>query len=132
MFTKKSLNIFFGNTNCKYISLNKNLIDEIWRRKNIVTKNKFYILPSNSINQNYKQKIDKILSIMKQKSAEFQFITASENNAWLLNIRGRDTEYTPIPHSYILIDNKKNIKLFCDLKKISPSFKKKFRLNALL
>ena len=126
MFTKKSLNIFFGNTNCKYISLNKNLIDEIWRRKNIVTKNKFYILPSNSINQNYKQKIDKILSIMKKKSAEFQFITASENNAWLLNIRGRDTEYTPIPHSYILIDNKKNIKLFCDLKKISPSFKKKF------
>ena len=126
LFTKKSLNIFFGNTNCKYISLNKNLIDEIWRRKNIVTKNKFYILPSNSINQNYKQKIDKILSIMKKKSAEFQFITASENNAWLLNIRGRDTEYTPIPHSYILIDNKKNIKLFCDLKKISPSFKKKF------
>ena len=55
-----------------------------------------------------------------------QFITASENNAWLLNIRGNDTQYTPIPYSYILIDKNKNIKFFCDLKKTSLSFKKKF------
>ena len=64
---------------------------------------------------------------MKIKGVDFQFITASENNAWLLNIRGRDTKYTPIPYSYILIDRRKNIKFFCDLKKISPSLKKFFK-----
>ena len=57
----------------------------------------------------------------------FQFISASENNAWLLNIRGEDAEYSPIPHSYILIDEYKNIKLFCDLKKISKSLKKNLK-----
>ena len=61
----------------------------------------------------------------------FLFITASENNAWLLNIRGRDTKYTPIPYSYVLVDKNRNIKFFCDLKKISPSFKKHFK-NALI
>ena len=44
---------------------------------------------------------------MKKKGADLQFITASENNAWLLNIRGEDSKFTPIPHSYILIDKKK-------------------------
>ena len=71
-------------------------------------------------------KISKISRYLKIKGVDFQFITASENNAWLLNIRGRDTKYTPIPYSYILIDNHKNIKFFCDLKKISPSLKKIF------
>ncbi|MDC0409714.1 aminopeptidase P family N-terminal domain-containing protein, partial [Pelagibacteraceae bacterium] len=49
-----------------------------------------------------------------------------ENNAWLLNIRGSDTNYTPIPCSYILIDKNKNIKFFCNLKKISTSLRNYF------
>ena len=35
-----------------------------------------------------------------------------------LNIRG-NAQNTPTPHSYILIDKKNNIKLFCDINKIS-------------
>ncbi len=126
LFTKRLLNIFFCKTNCKLVPLKKNLIDEIWIRKNNIIKNKFYILPQSSISQTYKRKVNKIISIMKKKGADFQFVSASENNAWLLNIRGGDTEYTPIPQSYILIDQKRNIKFFCDLKKITSSFKKKF------
>ena len=60
------------------------------------------------------------------------FITASENNAWLLNIRGSDTIYSPIPHSYVLLDRNKNIKFFCDLNKVPSSFKKKFKNTKFL
>ncbi|MDC0619340.1 aminopeptidase P family protein [Pelagibacteraceae bacterium] len=126
LFTKKSLNIFFGKTNCKYMPLNKNLIDKIWVREKKEFKNKFYSMPLNSVGESYKLKVKKIVSKLKKNGADFQFITASENNAWLMNIRGNDSQYTPIPHSYVLIDKKKNIKFFCDLKKISTSFKKKF------
>ena len=126
LFTKKILNILFSKTNCKFIPINRNLVDKIWLRKANYKTKKFYTLPSNSVGQVYKQKIDKIVSEMKKKGADLQFITASENSAWLLNIRGEDSKYTPIPHVYILIDQKKNISFFCDLKKISPSFKKKF------
>jgi Xaa-Pro aminopeptidase len=126
LFTKKSLNIFFGQTKCKYIPLNKNLVDQIWKRKNNTSKDKFYTLPNHSVGENYKQKINKIIIEMKKRKADFQFITASENNAWLLNIRGNDSKYTPIPNSYILIDHNKNVKFFCDLKKISPLFREKF------
>ena len=69
--------------------------------------------------KNINQKLIKLANYLKKKKSDYLFITASENNAWLLNIRGRDTKYTPIPYSYILIDKNKNIKFFCDLKKIS-------------
>ena len=126
LFTKKSLNIFFGKTNCKYIPLNKNLIDKFWIRKKNQKKEKFYTLPKISVGESYKLKVNKIASKLKKNKADFQFITASENNAWLLNIRGTDSKYTPTPYSYALIDKKKNIVFFCDLMKISTSFKKKF------
>ena len=83
-------------------------------------------MPSSAVDENYKLKVKKIFSKLKKNGADYQFITASENNAWLLNIRGNDTKYTPIPYSYILLDKKKNIKFFCDLKKISTTFRKKF------
>ena len=125
LFTKKTLNIFFGKSNCKFQSLEPNLVDKIWKRKIVSNNNKFYCLPEYSIGNSYKSKVNKIVSYLKKNKADYQLITASENNAWLLNIRGRDTEYTPVPHSYILIDKNKNIKLFCDLKKISFSLKNK-------
>ena len=127
LFTKKSLNIFFGKTNCKYVPIEKNLVDEIWMREKNETKNIFYVLPKHSVGEGYKSKVNKIVSELKKRKGDYQFITASENNAWLLNIRGGDSKYTPIPYSYILIDRKKNIKFFCDLKKISRSFKEKFK-----
>tara|TARA_B110000211_G_scaffold216822_1_gene260159 strand:+ start:1696 stop:3414 length:1719 start_codon:yes stop_codon:yes gene_type:complete len=127
LLTQQTLNTFFKETNCKYLPLKKNLVDKIWSRKKNKVKNKFYILPSSSIGENYKSKINKIVLELKKNDADFQFITASENNSWLLNIRGNDTIYTPLPYSYILIDKKKNISFFCDLKKISSTLKKKFK-----
>ncbi len=126
LITKKTLKIFFGD-NIKLKPLNINLIDRIWSRKIKKNKSKFYNLPNHSVGENYEKKINKIVSFLKKKKADFQFITASENNAWLFNIRGRDTQYTPIPNSYALIDRKKNIQFFCDLRKISLSIKKKFK-----
>ena len=126
LFTKKTLNIFFGKTNCKYVALSNDLVDKIWIRKKSKVKNKFYILPSISVGESWQSKINKVVNKLKKIGADFHFITASENNAWLLNIRGNDSKYTPIPLSYILIDKEKKINFFCDLKKIPTSFKKKF------
>jgi Xaa-Pro aminopeptidase len=127
LFTKKSLSAFLPEGRCKYKALSNNLIDEIWKRKKKKSKSKFFIMPKKSVSEKYQSKINKITNYLKTKKSDFLFITASENNAWLLNIRGRDTKYTPIPFSYILIDKNKNIKFFCDLKKISSSFRKNFR-----
>ena len=63
---------------------------------------KFYILPEKAVGQNYILKINKLLNILKKKKVDFQFISASENIAWLLNIRGKDSEFTPMPNACLL------------------------------
>jgi Xaa-Pro aminopeptidase len=128
LFTKKDLNFFFGKTECIFEPIKRNLIDDIWIRNTKNSNQKFYILPRQSVGQSHTQKINQIVSNMIKKKADFYFITAGENIAWLLNIRGKDTNYSPIPNGYILIDKKKNIKFFCDLKKISYTLRKKLNV----
>ena len=125
LFTKKTIN-FFGGNNCNFKPLENNLVDRIWKRKFKYSKNNFYNLPENSVGESYKSKINKIVYNLKERAANYHLITASENSAWLFNIRGRDVKYSPLPHSYVLINQNKDIKFFCDLKKISRSLKKKF------
>ena len=52
-------------------------------------------------------------------------VTSTENIAWLLNIRGHDSDYSPIPNCHLVIDKKMRIFLFCDLDKINSKFEKK-------
>ena len=125
LFTRKTIN-FFGRNNCNFKPLENNLVDRIWKRNFKYSKNNFYKLPENSVGESYKSKINKIVYNLKKKNANYHFITSSENSAWLFNIRGRDVKYSPLPHSYVLINQNKEIKFFCDLKKISKSLKKKF------
>ena len=125
LITKKTFNYFFGTSSCKFKPLKKNLIDDIWKRKIKENKKNFFILPDQSVGDSYKKKINNLTNILKKKGADYQFITASENNAWLLNIRGADTKYSPIPHSYGLIDRMKKMLFFCDLSKVPMVLREK-------
>ena len=127
LLTKNFFNIFFKKTNIKFFPLKENLIDKIWQRKKSIKIKNFYVLPKSFSNQNYNLKIKKVINSLKKKNADFQFISASENCAWLLNIRGHDSEFSPIPHCHILIDRNKNILFFTDPRKITIKFKNKFK-----
>ena len=52
-------------------------------------------------------------------------LTASENIAWLLNIRGHDSDFSPLPNCYLIIDKKMQFYLFSDLNKVDSKFQKK-------
>ena len=114
----KSLKVFFDKTNCKLMSINQNLIDELNIKKINKKPENFYILPKQAIDQNYKLKINKLINILNKKKIDFQFISSNENVAWLLNIRGKESKFTPIPNAYLSIDIDKRIYLFCDLNKV--------------
>ena len=47
------------------------------------------------------------------------FISAPENVAWLLNIRGFDNPYSPIPNCRLLINNKKKYYVITEKKKLN-------------
>ena len=125
--TKQDLLRIFKKSFCKLMPINQNLIDKIWFRKNNYVSKKFYTLPKYAVGKNYKYKINKVIETLKKLKVNFQFISSSENVSWLLNIRGQDSEFAPIANAYLTLDIEKRVNLFCDLKKIDNSFKKKFK-----
>jgi len=132
LYTELMLNKLFKKSNCKLIPLRKNLISSIWKNKNIKKNNKFYKLYNKNSGQSSEDKIKKILKILIKNKVNLQFITASENVAWLLNIRGTDSKFTPIPNSYLFLSNKKKIYFFCDLRKIDKKLKKNLKNTILI
>tara|TARA_B100000963_G_C22638309_1_gene678861 strand:- start:4478 stop:6193 length:1716 start_codon:yes stop_codon:yes gene_type:complete len=121
--TDLSLKNFFKDTKCKLIPIRHNLINKIRVKNNKYENKKFFILSDNIAGFSVKNKVRKLRNYLKQNSADVQFITASENVAWLLNLRGKDCNFSPLPHSHLILDQK-NIFLFCDLRKISKNLKK--------
>ena len=127
LHTNKSLKFFSNKKNFNLIPIKQNLIEKIWVRKNLVKVKKFYYLPKRAYRENYKIKIKKLIKVLKKKKIDLQFISSGENIAWLLNIRGRDTNYTPIPNAYLILNKKKQMHFFCDPKKVDKLFKNKYK-----
>ena len=112
LFTSKDLNKYFLNNNL--ISINENLIDQIFKFKEKKTK-PFYSLQKKIVGESHQSKITRVTNILKLNKADYLFTTAPENIAWLLNIRGYDNPNSPIPNARLIID--KNKKLFLITKK---------------
>ena len=132
LHTEMSLNRFFKNTKCKLVPISENLIDKIFVRKNINGFSKFYKLKDKDSGQNSKSKIKNVSRILKKNKIDLQFVSATENVAWLLNLRGSDSDFSPIPNSYLIISKNNEVFFFCDLKKISDRLKKKLDKNIII
>ncbi|OUX54361.1 MAG: Xaa-Pro aminopeptidase [Pelagibacteraceae bacterium TMED287] len=124
LHTELMLLNFFKKTKCKLIPLNTNLIDKIWKNKKKNKVKSFFLLKKKVVGQSYKTKTLKVSTKIKNNKMDLQFVTAPENVAWLLNIRGNDYKFSPIPKSYLFIDKKNQLNFFCDLRKISNKIKK--------
>ena len=124
LHTNQMLNHLFQKTKCKLIPINTNLIDKIWTKKKKINPKKFFILENKVTGQTYKNKIKHLCQVLRRNKLDLQFISAPENVAWLLNLRGDDSAYTPIPNSYLIIENSNKANLFCNLKKIDNKTRK--------
>ena len=116
LFTEISLKSNFRDS-CNLIPINNNLIDEIFNLKNNYKVKEFYCLNEIVSGEKITSKLYKLSSILKKKKIKNIFISAPENCAWLLNIRGFDNPNSPIPNCQIIFNNK-NIYFISDIKKI--------------
>ena len=112
LFTSKKLKDNFLNNNL--VPINDNLIDQLIKFKEKKTK-PFYSLKENIVGESHQSKILKITNFLKSNKTDYLFISAPENVAWLLNIRGYDNPNSPIPNTRLIID--RNKKLFLITKK---------------
>ncbi len=123
LFTYDQIKKFFLKNN-KIKLIKKNLIDEIEKQK-IKTSYPFFPLNKKIVGESAKSKINKISNYLKKNKLDFIFITAPENVAWILNIRGQDCPNSPIPNSRLIISKKKKIFLISEIEKCKILFQKK-------
>ena len=72
-----------------------------------------------------KSKLNKISNYLKKNKSDYIFISAPENVAWILNIRGSDNPNSPIPNSRLIISKTKKILLISKIKKCKKLLKDK-------
>jgi Xaa-Pro aminopeptidase len=87
LFTYEQIKKYFlKNNKIKFIA--KNLIDEI-KNKKIEDNFQFFSLKKEIVGESSKSKINKIAKYLKKNKSDYLLVSAPENVAWILNIRGR-------------------------------------------
>ena len=121
IFTKKTVDRLFSKK-IKIREIEENLVDKIIKKK--VKKNsEFFSLPKKIAGETRNSKINRVTEYLKKVKADYLFITAPENVAWLLNIRGNDNPNSPIPNCHLIITKEKKIFLFTQRDKIKKILK---------
>jgi len=118
LYNENQLSFLFNIKNVVLKPISKNLIDSIWSSRPKDLAKPFFSLSNKEAGQNTQSKINKVRNFLIKNKAEYLFVTAPENVAWILNIRGYDSEFSPIPNARLLINKKGNIDFFCHYKKV--------------
>ena len=123
LFTNTQIkNYFLKHNKIKYVE--KNLIDEIKKQKKY-NSIPFFSLDKNIVGESVNSKLNKITKYLKKNKSDYIFISAPENVAWTLNIRGGDGPNSPIPNSRLIVSKSKKILLISNLKKCKQLLKNK-------
>ena len=117
-FTSLSLRRYFKN----YFVLVPVYSDLVIKNGQRKANKKFYFLEDKISGENFKSKISKVLRILHKDKSDCLFVTAPENVAWLLNLRGKDNPHSPIPNCRLIIKKNGKIYLFANKSKIQDLF----------
>ncbi len=123
LFTYNQIKKFFLKYN-KVKFIKKNLVDEIKKQKKNDTF-PFFSLKKDVVGESSNSKINRVCNYLKKNKSDFIFISAPENVAWILNIRGFDGPNTPMPNSRLIISKTKKIFLISRIEKCRKLFKNK-------
>ena len=123
LFTSTQIKNYFLKFN-KIKLINKNLIDEI-NKKKINSSIPFFFLDKNIVGESSNSKITKLSNYLKKNNSDYIFVSAPENVAWILNIRGNDGPNSPVPNSRLIISKTKKILFLSKFNKCKNLIKKK-------
>ncbi len=91
----------FARKKIKIVHLD--LISQIWKDRPSMPKNPIYVHETKYAGQSRRKKLAKIQEEIKKKGATHHLITALDDIAWTLNLRGSDVKFNPVGLAYLLI-----------------------------
>ena len=103
------------------ITLRTNLdpLAQIWRDRPDIPENKVEIYPLEYAGECAHDKIARIRKSLREKHADGMLMSALDDIAWTLNLRGSDVHCNPVFVSYLLISSK-DVTLYINKVKLTP------------
>ena len=127
--------VFEWKTNCNDVQLDTyqvflRAMEQSEEGPSIVT---WSTLEIKIVGENISSKIKKISKFLKKNKSDYIFISAPENVAWILNIRGGDSPNSPVPNLRLIISKTNKIFLISKKDKCKKLIKNKIiKMNQLI
>lgn len=97
-------------------------LEQIWMNRPAIPENPVEIQSLNFAGETVDDKIQRIRKALREHHADGIFVSALDDIAWTLNLRGTDVHCNPVFVSYLLISSDQ-VSLFVNPKKISSEVK---------
>lgn len=112
------------------ITLRTNLdpLEQIWENRPSLPANPVEIQPLEYAGETLASKVVRIRKSLRELHADGMLVSALDDIAWTLNLRGTDVHCNPVFVSYLLIEGDK-VSLFVDDNKLSPEVKQYLQDN---
>lgn len=112
------------------ITLRTNLdpLEQIWENRPSLPANPVEIQPLEYAGETLASKVVRIRKSLRELHADGMLVSALDDIAWTLNLRGTDVYCNPVFVSYLLIESDK-VSLFVDDNKLSPEVKQYLQDN---
>lgn len=97
-------------------------LDVIWKDRPSIPVNPVEIQPLEFAGESFQSKLSRIRTALRELHADGMLVSALDDIAWTLNLRGSDVHCVPVFVSYLLIASDK-VSLFVDEEKLTPAVK---------
>lgn len=105
-------------------------LDAIWKNRPSVPQNPVEIQPLQYAGESLESKVARIRKALRELHADGMLVSALDDIAWTLNLRGTDVHCNPVFVSYLLLSTDR-ISLFVDEEKVSDEVRAYLKANGV-
>ena len=98
-------------------------LKEIWTDRPQIPEDKVFVQPLEYAGMSCRDKVATVRKKLAERHADGILVTALDDVAWMLNMRGNDVHCNPVFVAYLLID-RKNVSLYINKVKLTPEIEK--------
>ncbi|KAI4460311.1 xaa-pro aminopeptidase 1 [Holotrichia oblita] len=119
-----------NEVNISLVEVKENPIDLIWKNhEEAKIEKSIFVLDVLYAGVNWTDKVEQVRKIVRDEGADAIVVTALDEIAWLLNIRGRDIPHNPFVSSYVIL-SERAIYMYVELSKLTPNVSEHLNINA--
>ncbi len=100
------------------VRTNLDILNNIWTDRPAIPTNKVTVHPMTYAGETAKSKLARVRQALRELHADGMLVSALDDVAWTLNLRGTDVHCNPVFVAYLLIDSD-HATLYCDNEKLS-------------